>query len=403
MEGWGAVGGHIREWVAGESVIIPRSCRLPGCPYPPFSASRCSWPESFTGYGFGARPYDADHHRGRSGYRRRYPLDGCSAAARERPAAEQAALDAVRSHRFRQHDADAGRDQRGHERAGAAVASVLLNTAPFFVRSRCIVLAERLSRLRLAGLVVGFAVCSRVLSDRAMSRTGGPGHRPRARAVGPGLGARDSACVGYRFESLSSTCGMTARSSLRRRTAPGLLRLRAARRIGMTRRCGRRWRSRDRRAGAGLPGLQRGARAMASTKVYAWTFLVPAVAVVIEAVRGTLPTALGVAGIVLVIVGVAIVNHPRAELAPSRPGRRPRRCGHRAVDGQQEAQRAGAEHEDRGRPQARLEPLPLVEQRRRGRCPRAGRRRWPCSRSRRSSRPCRRRRRRGSGRSAPRS
>ena len=52
-----------------------------------------------------------------------------------------------------------------------------------------------------------------------------------------------------------------------------------------------------------------------STRVYAWTFLVPAVAVVIEAVRGNLPTALGVAGIMLVILGVAIVNHPRAEAA----------------------------------------------------------------------------------------
>jgi drug/metabolite transporter (DMT)-like permease len=53
-----------------------------------------------------------------------------------------------------------------------------------------------------------------------------------------------------------------------------------------------------------------------STRVYAWTFLVPAVAVVIEALRGTLPTALGVAGIALVIAGVALVNHPRAEAAP---------------------------------------------------------------------------------------
>ena len=55
----------------------------------------------------------------------------------------------------------------GTSRAGAAVASVLLNTAPFFVAILGrIVLAERLSQLRLAGLVVGFAgVLAVVLSD----------------------------------------------------------------------------------------------------------------------------------------------------------------------------------------------------------------------------------------------
>ncbi|HEY1516482.1 MAG TPA: DMT family transporter [Solirubrobacteraceae bacterium] len=50
-----------------------------------------------------------------------------------------------------------------------------------------------------------------------------------------------------------------------------------------------------------------------STRVYAWTFLVPAVAVVIEAVRGALPSASAMVGVALVIMGVAIVNLPRAE------------------------------------------------------------------------------------------
>ncbi len=50
-----------------------------------------------------------------------------------------------------------------------------------------------------------------------------------------------------------------------------------------------------------------------STRVYAWTFLVPAVAVLIEAVRGSLPGSSAMIGIALVILGVAIVNHPRAE------------------------------------------------------------------------------------------
>jgi drug/metabolite transporter (DMT)-like permease len=47
--------------------------------------------------------------------------------------------------------------------------------------------------------------------------------------------------------------------------------------------------------------------------VYAWTFLVPAVAVLIEAVRGELPGITATIGIAVVIIGVAIVNHPRAE------------------------------------------------------------------------------------------
>ena len=50
-----------------------------------------------------------------------------------------------------------------------------------------------------------------------------------------------------------------------------------------------------------------------STRVYAWTFLVPAVAVLVEAIRGSLPGVGAMAGIVLVILGVAIVNLPRAE------------------------------------------------------------------------------------------
>jgi drug/metabolite transporter (DMT)-like permease len=49
------------------------------------------------------------------------------------------------------------------------------------------------------------------------------------------------------------------------------------------------------------------------TRVYAWTFVAPASAVVIEAVRGNLPGPLATVGIVLVIAGVAIVNAPRAE------------------------------------------------------------------------------------------
>ena len=56
-----------------------------------------------------------------------------------------------------------------------------------------------------------------------------------------------------------------------------------------------------------------------STRVYAWTFLVPAVAVVIEAIHGALPSPTAMIGVVLVIIGVAIVNLPRAEAAAVEP------------------------------------------------------------------------------------
>jgi drug/metabolite transporter (DMT)-like permease len=54
-----------------------------------------------------------------------------------------------------------------------------------------------------------------------------------------------------------------------------------------------------------------------STRVYAWTFLVPVVAVLVDAVQGELPAPAATVGIVVVIAGVAIVNHPRAESSPA--------------------------------------------------------------------------------------
>jgi drug/metabolite transporter (DMT)-like permease len=56
-----------------------------------------------------------------------------------------------------------------------------------------------------------------------------------------------------------------------------------------------------------------------SARVYAWTFLVPAVAVLIDSVRGQLPGAATTLGVMIVIVGVAIVNHPRAEAPRADP------------------------------------------------------------------------------------
>jgi drug/metabolite transporter (DMT)-like permease len=49
-----------------------------------------------------------------------------------------------------------------------------------------------------------------------------------------------------------------------------------------------------------------------STRVYAWTFLVPVVAVLIEAAQGHLPGPTATTGSAVAIT-VAIVNHPRVE------------------------------------------------------------------------------------------
>jgi drug/metabolite transporter (DMT)-like permease len=50
--------------------------------------------------------------------------------------------------------------------------------------------------------------------------------------------------------------------------------------------------------------------------VYAWTFLVPAVAVVVDAIQGNLPNSTAMFGVALVILGVAVVNLPRADGEP---------------------------------------------------------------------------------------
>lgn len=208
----------------------------------------------------------------------------------------------------------------GTSRAGAAVASVLLNSAPFFVAilGRAL-LAERISRLRAAGLVVGFAgVMAVVLSD--------PGDVAHGSALVTGfvlalVGALGWAAAGLAMRAVSlrepnlDVAGLTTAQFL-----CGGVPLVALLPFedGATE-----WQ--DPTLAAALAFLVLGGQVLVylgfnvalgrwpATKVYAWTFLVPAVAVVIEALRGSLPTALGVVGIALVIAGVAIVNHPLAE------------------------------------------------------------------------------------------
>jgi drug/metabolite transporter (DMT)-like permease len=208
----------------------------------------------------------------------------------------------------------------GTARAGAAVASVLANSAPFFVAvmSR-LLLAERITRLRAAGLVVGFggvllvvfsdpgsiAHGSRLVVGLALALVGAVGW------AGGGLGMR----VLTQREPDLDIAGITAAQFL----AGGVPLIPLVLVAGGSTDWGRP------ALIAQLAYLIIGGQVLvyvgfnaalsrwSSTRVYAWTFLVPAVAVVIQAFRGALPGAAATVGVALVILGVAIVNLPRAE------------------------------------------------------------------------------------------
>ena len=208
----------------------------------------------------------------------------------------------------------------GTERAGAAVASVLLNSAPFFVALLArFVLREPITRLRAMGLVIGFSgVLLVVLAD-----PGKIAHGSRLAIgfvlallgalgwAGGGLGMR----LLIQREPELDVAGHTAAQFL----AGGIPLIPLVLFDGG----GTAWGNST--VIAQLAYLVIGGQVLVylgfnaalarwpSTRVYAWTFLVPVVAVLIDAVQGALPGPTATVGIVVVIVGVAIVNHPRAE------------------------------------------------------------------------------------------
>jgi drug/metabolite transporter (DMT)-like permease len=208
----------------------------------------------------------------------------------------------------------------GTDRAGAAVAAVLLNSSPFFVALIArFALGEGITRLRAAGLVIGFGgVLLVVFSD--------PGKIAHGSRLAIGfvlalLGALGWAGGGLGMRVLTQRepdldiPGHTAAQFL----AGGVPLIPLALLAGGTTEWGRATLDLQ------LAYLVLGGQVLVylgfnaalsqwpSTRVYAWTFLVPAVAVVIEAFQGQLPGLLGTIGVAVVILGVAIVNHPRAE------------------------------------------------------------------------------------------
>lgn len=215
----------------------------------------------------------------------------------------------------------------GTQRAGSAVAAVLLNSSPFFVAVIArFVLAESITRLRATGLVIGFAGVLVVV----LSHPGAVGHGSQL-AIGLALsllGALGWAAGGIGMRVLTQRepdldiPGITAAQFLAGGVPLIPLVLLAGGSTAWSRPT----------LDAQLVFLVLGGQIVVylgfnaalgrwpSTRVYAWTFLVPAVAVVVDAIQGNLPNSSAMVGVALVILGVAIVNLPRAEADAVEPG-----------------------------------------------------------------------------------
>ena len=206
----------------------------------------------------------------------------------------------------------------GTRLAGAAVTSVLLNSAPFFVALFARVwLGERLTRRQAAGLVVGFAGIVLIVG----SQSGASGSNVAVGALICLTGALGWAAAGLGMRYLSTrepgfdVYGATTAQFL----CGGILVLPY---LLLDRPTPTAFASPE--FWASMVFLVAGAQVVAyvgfyvalrhwtSARVFSWTFLVPAVAVAIVAVQGNLPGAAATAGLVVVVAGVAMVTRATA-------------------------------------------------------------------------------------------
>jgi drug/metabolite transporter (DMT)-like permease len=202
----------------------------------------------------------------------------------------------------------------GTRLAGAAVASVLLNSAPFFVALFArIWLGERLSRRQAAGLAIGFAGIVLTVG----SQGGASGSNVAAGAVvcltgalgwaGAGLGMRYLSTHDAGFDVYGATaaqflCGgvlvipyvLLDRPTPTDLSGPSFWASMAFLVLGAQI--------------VAYVGFYVALRHWTSARVFSWTFLVPAVAVAIEAAQGNLPGAATTAGLLVVVAGVALVT-----------------------------------------------------------------------------------------------
>ena len=216
----------------------------------------------------------------------------------------------------------------GTQYAGPAIASVLLNSAPFFaVLFARVSLGERIKLLRGIGLVVGFiGVVIIVLSNPTETGSGGD-FIFGVVAVMIGAVGYAAASVVVRWMSVkeieTDLWGFTWAQFL----CGSILLIPFALLVGDPGTT--QW---------GEPGfwvvmafLGIGPQLVAyvcffvalarwpSGRVMAWSFLPPVVAGVIEILRGNIPGAVALIGMAVTVFGVAIVNHPKAEAADDHP------------------------------------------------------------------------------------
>jgi drug/metabolite transporter (DMT)-like permease len=208
----------------------------------------------------------------------------------------------------------------GTSRAGPAIAAVLLNTAPFFVAViGRLALHERVTTLRALGLVIGFAgVLTIILAGNSSS----------GEDIAIGVALTLLGAVGYgssgllmRYLSLTGepldVMGLAAAQFLCGAVllVPYLF---LSGDVGASD-----WGSLD--LWWSIAFIVIGAQVVAyltfyvaltrwpSSRVYPWTFLSPVVAILIEAIRGSLPSVLATVGMAIVVAGLIVVNLPRAE------------------------------------------------------------------------------------------
>lgn len=216
----------------------------------------------------------------------------------------------------------------GTQYAGPAVAAVLLNSAPFFaVLMARVSLQERITILRGLGLVVGFiGVVIIVLSNPSETGSGGD-FVFGIIAVLIGAIGYAAASVIVRYMSVkeieTDLWGFTFAQFLCGTVfiVPFMLFV------------GDPWAT-DWSSGSfwgSIAVLGIGAQLLAyvcffvalarwpSGRVMAWSFLPPVVAGVIEILRGNIPGAVTLFGMAVTVIGVAIVNHPKAEASDDHP------------------------------------------------------------------------------------
>jgi drug/metabolite transporter (DMT)-like permease len=215
----------------------------------------------------------------------------------------------------------------GTRLAGAAIASVLLNSAPFFAALFARAwLAEHVSRRQGLGMVVGFtgillivasqhgSAGSHVASGIIVCLGGALGWA----AAGLGmryLSTRDRGFDVYGATTAQFLCGgillipylVTTRPTATNWSSPEL------------------WASLVFLVAGGqivtYVGFYVALRHWTSARVFSWTFLAPAVAVGIEAAQGNLPGPAATTGLVVTVLGVAVVTGAGLGQSSSSPGR----------------------------------------------------------------------------------